>query len=263
MGRRKRRKSLGNRVWFIDEVRGMAIILMVVYHLCFDLVYIFNVKIEIFDSAIINFMRDVFAGLFIFISGISCRFSSSNLKRGIICFLFGIGVTLVTFFFMRQETIYFGALHMLGISMILYNCFEKLLNKIKFPIFGIVIAGLLFYFTKEISRGKIAIWTFYIDDSLRKWLFPFGIVSSDFHSWDYFPLVPWVFVFLAGCYFGVYVIENRLPEFFYNMHSRPIAFVGRHTLWIYLFHQPILYGLLYVIFNYVCPYVLSGRVFVF
>lgn len=263
MEKRKRRKSLGNRVWFIDEVRGIAIILMVVYHLCFDLVYMFNVKIEIFDSAPINFMQNFFAGLFIFISGIACRFSSNNLKRGIMCFLFGMGVTLVTFLFMKQETICFGVLHMLGISMILYNCFEKLLDKIKFPIFGIVIFGLLFYFTKQISKGRIGIWDFVVDENLQKWLFPFGIVSSNFHSWDYFPLIPWIFVFLAGCYFGVYVIENRLPEFFYNMHSRPIAFVGRHTLLIYLFHQPILYGSLYVIFNYICPYVLNGKLFVF
>ena len=214
MGKRKRRSSLGNRVWFIDEVRGLAIVLMVIYHLCFDLVYIFNVTIEIFDSAPINFMRDVFAGLFIFISGIACRFSSNNLKRGIICFLAGMGVTLVTFFFMRQETIYFGALHMLGISMILYNCFEKLLDKIKFPIFGIVIFGLFYYFTKQISKGRIGIWDFVVDENLQKWLFPIGIISSNFHSWDYFPLIPWIFVFLVGCYFGVYVVENRLPEFF-------------------------------------------------
>lgn len=256
---KKRKKSLGNRVWFIDEIRGIAIILMVIYHLCFDLVYIFNVNIEIFNSAPINIMRDFFAGLFIFICGISCRFSSNNLKRGTICFLCGIGLTVITFFFIRNEIIYFGILHMLGISVILYSWFEKLLSKIKFPIFGIVISGLLFYSTREISKCKIGIWSFVVDDNLKKWLFPFGIKSLYFHSWDYFPLIPWFFLFLAGCYFGVYVIENRLPEFFYKMHFRPIAFVGRHTLWIYLIHQPILYGLLYGVLNYVCPLILNVR----
>lgn len=256
---KKRKKNLGNRVWFIDEVRGIAIILMVLYHLCFDLVYIFNVRIDIFNSAPVNFMRDLFAGLFIFISGISCRFSSNNFKRGMICLLCGIGVTLVTCFFMKNEVIYFGILHMLGISVILYSWFEKILNKIKFPIFGIVISGLLFYFTKEISKCKIGIWSFSVDENLKRWLFPFGITSVDFRSWDYFPLIPLVFVFFAGCYFGVYVTENRLPEFFYKMHLKPIAFVGRHTLWVYLLHQPILYGILYGIFYYACPFVANVR----
>ena len=57
---KKRKKSLSNRVWFIDEIRGIAIVLMVIYHLCFDLVYIFNLRIEIFYSVPINIMRDLF-----------------------------------------------------------------------------------------------------------------------------------------------------------------------------------------------------------
>lgn len=248
----KRKKSLGNRVGLIDEVRGISIILMIIYHLFFDLVFIFGVKIDIFNSTQINLLRDMFAGLFIFISGTSCRLSHNNLKRGIICFCFGMVLTLVTWIFVPNEIICFGILHMLGISMIIYHMLEKILSKIKFPIIGILISVVFFWFTLGILNGTFL--TLPKSMILSDWLFPIGITSPGFSSSDYFPLIPWIFIFIAGSYFGVYVIEKRLPEFFYNTHSGFLAYVGRYTLVIYLLHQIVIYGILYVIFYYIIPF---------
>ena len=90
------------RVWLIDEVRGLAILLMVVYH--FFLRYCRAVRGEypgiLFPGA--RYDPGFFAGLFIFISGAACRFSRSNLKRGVQCFAFGMVMTYVTAIALRE-----------------------------------------------------------------------------------------------------------------------------------------------------------------
>ncbi len=245
---KKKKTPISERIGFVDEVRGLAILLMVIYHFFFDLVVLFGVNIPLFTSAPMDFLRDLFAGLFIFISGAACRLSRSNLKRGLICFALGMCLTAFTFVFMPDELICFGILHMLGLAMILFALLHKLIDKIRFPILGILLCALLFWFTMNITSGVLGPFT--LPDALtsQTWLFPIGIVSAGFSSSDYFPLFPWIFVFFAGSYFGVYLVSHRLPEFFCHTHLRPLAFVGRHTLIIYLLHQPILYAILYPIF---------------
>lgn len=124
----KREKS--NRVYLIDEIRGLSILLMVIYHGAYDLVSIFRINISIFYSPFIMFLQVLFAGVFVFISGIACRFSHNNLRRGFYVFLIGLGLSAFTFFFMPSQLILFGILHMLGVCMMFYGVFHKLLEKI-------------------------------------------------------------------------------------------------------------------------------------
>ena len=70
-------KDTAKRVGMIDEIRGIAILLMVVYHTFFDLVVLFGLDLPIFFSPAMNVIRDLFAGLFIFISGTACRLRMS------------------------------------------------------------------------------------------------------------------------------------------------------------------------------------------
>ncbi|MDE6660119.1 MAG: DUF1624 domain-containing protein, partial [Eubacterium sp.] len=76
---------------------------------------------------------------------------------------------------------------------------------------------------------------------------PLGFYNSSFQSADYFPLLPWLFMFLFGAIFGKYAKEEKLPAFAYNSHSRVLQFVGKNSLWFYLAHQPVLYGMMYLI----------------
>lgn len=239
------------RIGFVDEVRGLAILLMVVYHLFFDLVFIYGINIPIFYSSQMNLIRDIFAGLFIFISGSACRLSHNNLKRGVLCFLCGMLITVVTYVVIPEDIVRFGILHMLGISMILFFILQKPLDKIRFPIIGILIFSFLFLITFHVRDGQLGPFTLPNALYQTSWLYPLGFPSASFFSSDYFPLIPWLFLFLAGSYFGIYLKEHRLPRFFYKTHISPLAYVGRHTLIIYLAHQPILYGALYVIFYFV------------
>ena len=72
-----------------------------------------------------------------------------------------------------------------------------------------------------------------------------GLRTADFVSADYFPLLPWIFIFLFGASLGGRIKERRLPERFYGLACPPLEAVGRHSLLIYLLHQPVLMGLSY------------------
>lgn len=247
------RKSGEGRVGLIDEVRGFAILCMVVYHAFYDIVNIFGVDIPLFYSPFINSLRTIFAGAFIFISGSACYFSRSNLKRGIICFGLGMVMTIGTALFMRDQLILFGILHMLGVSMMLYVPCHWVLKKLP-DWLGIGILFVLFVLTYHLSSGKMGIpgvWEFTLPSTLYDlgWLSPLGFLGGGFYSADYFPLFPWLFLFLLGSYLGKYLKAGKGPKFIYGTHSRPLAFIGRNTLIVYVLHQPVVYGILWVVFT--------------
>lgn len=240
----------GNRVGLLDELRGLAILCMVVYHTMF-LLGMFGVNIPLMSSTAMNITRDLFAGMFIFISGCMCRFSHNNLKRGVICFFCGMIITFVVPFF-ADVTITFGILHFLGISMLIYGLFGEVFEKLP-PWVGIIICVLMAVCTWNIDMGFFGIpgvLQIGIPNAAYNVgvLFPLGIYNSSFQSWDYFPLLPWFFVFIGGSYFGEWAKNGSLPRFFYPIHIKWLAAVGRHTIWIYLLHIPIIFLILNIIF---------------
>lgn len=245
-------KNNSKRVGLLDELRGFAIICMVVYHAMYDLKYIFGVDIPIFFESWFYVIRDIFSGLFIFISGTVCRFSRNNVKRGAQCFFLGMIITFVTPFF-SSLPIQFGILHFLGISMMLFGLTEKILDYIP-ALVGIIVFALLFAITWNIPMGFIGIkGLFEIHLPAKAFevgvLFPFGLHNASFVSSDYFPLFPWFFLFLAGSCFGIWAKEGSLPKFFYPTHIKWIAAVGRNTIWVYILHQPVVYLIFSLIFR--------------
>ncbi len=262
MARTKSASGGGQRVVLLDEIRGFAIICMVVYHTLYQLKYSFDVDVPIFFDDWFGVIRDVFAGTFIFISGVMCRYSRNNLKRGAQCFFLGMVITFVVPFF--GSHISFGILHFLGVSMMIYGLaggvFEHLPSTA-----GLIIAALLFVLTLNVPR-EYTIFNdkVYYEDGffgikgLFEWgipsaaythndLAPLGFFSPTYEADDYFPILPWIFVFLGGSYFGGWAKEGLLPKFFYNSHIRWLANVGRYTIWIYMLHIPLVYLALFLI----------------
>ncbi len=242
-----------NRVGFLDEVRGFAIICMVVYHLMFNLKFMFVVDVPIFFESWFDVIRDIFAGAFICISGIVCNYSRSNLKRGVQCFFIGMIFTFVTAYVTPDSPDVFGILHCLGVCMMIYGLFESVFQRV--PTFvGITACVFLFMITFNFKTGYGGLgelFKFRMPDFLYSTgvLFPLGFTDSGFVSLDYFPLCPWLFLFLAGSFYGIYVKEKRAPKFFYNTHIKFLAAAGRYSLWIYVLHQPIIYPVLCLIFG--------------
>lgn len=230
------------RIEIIDALRGLSILLMVIHHALYDAVYFLGAPSWLFSNPVFDPLQKFFAGLFIFLSGVSCRFSHSNLKRGIITFLAGWVVSLVTY--LVGNPAWFGILHLLGLSAVLVGSAEQ-----KFPklLHGkrsqkrdvaralvILISTILFVF----------MWSRVYDASYNfkgfAWL---GFAYPGYYSSDWFPLLPWFFVFTAGAAAGGFVVERRLPKKFYTAKVPFFATVGRNTLAVYVLHQPVLYGI--------------------
>lgn len=233
------------RIQIIDGLRGISILLMVLYHFGYDLVTFCGMPAWVMYNPVLDVLQPFFAGLFIFMSGISCRFSRNNIRRGVEILAAGLVVSLVTYLMdyfglTRNAAIRFGILHLLGISAILYGILQKPLEKVK-PAIQCVIYVCLFFLSFAVTGRLYETKCFF-------WL---GLRYQGFASSDYFPLLPWLFVYLTGTAAGYYVVNRRLSERFYTIKMPFFATVGRNTLIIYLLHQPVLYGLSMLISRFV------------
>lgn len=240
------------RIHFIDEVRGIDIVLMVAFHAFYTIGWLYQVEwgrtlFRFFDPA-----APFFAGLFIFICGISCHLSHSNLRRGLL--LAGVSIVISAFlwFFMRSEMIWFGILHFLAIAILLFALLKPLLAHIP-PWIGIAACAFLMLITWWVPtahnadggsyfgiRGLLAVE---LPDWLasQNWLYPLGFWYIP--SADYFPLLPWLFCFLGGSFVGVWVEQGRTPRWMYKSRLPIFSWLGRHTLIIYILHQPVIYAI--------------------
>jgi uncharacterized membrane protein len=79
------------------------------------------------------------------------------------------------------------------------------------------------------------------------WLLPFGLHSPTFSAFDYFPLIPWLGVFLVGAALGKSVYASRRSLLPWRMPRTFVNFAGRHSLLIYIAHQPVIMGVLYAL----------------
>lgn len=248
------KKTNAPRVPLLDEARGLSIILMVFYHLGYDLVAIFGVNLPFFFTGGMDFLRNVIAGIFLFVSGICCHFSKNNLRRGAITFGFGLLMTAVTALTVPEQIIRFGVLHLLGASMLLFALLERPLKKLS-PMVGFTLFLVLFLILYPLPTGGNLPppFTVALPSALYQspYLFPLGLPGPSFFSSDYYPLLPWSLLFLAGSSLGGLVKAGRFPAPFYKSHIPFLATVGRNTIYIYLLHQPILYGVLSLLFLFV------------
>lgn len=220
------------RIDFIDAIRGLAILLMVVHHFMFDLVEFLGAPGWLFSNPILDAFHYIFAGVFVTLAGVSSRFSRSNVKRGLKLVPIAGIISLVTW--LMDMPIKFGILHFMAVAMIFYGLTHKLwekINEIAAPIIFTLLTAAAAIITERLSPVE------------TNWLWPIGFTARGFSSSDYFPILPWIFVFLFGTWLGKIIREGRFPGWFYDVKVRPLSFVGRHALIIYVLHQPILYGI--------------------
>lgn len=244
------------RIYLIDEIRGLAVFCMIFYHAFYVFESFFAWE---WADALFKFFMPVqpfFAGIFIFICGISCTLSRNNLKRGTILFGVALGFTLVTAVIMPKLgfadcEIYFGILHFLSASIIIYALLSKFLSRVS-PAAGVLLCAVFYPFTsnienKVLSYGELVV--FKIPEMLYEhdFLMPLGIYSPEFYSADYFPLFPDIFIFLSGVFAGFYFAKKGYPEWAYPQKIPFFGFLGRNALPIYVVHMPIVYALGYII----------------
>ena len=225
------------RIWELDAFRGICILGMVCVHFVIDLDVLLGLQMDY--PLFFRVIRSGGAVLFILLSGICVTLGSHAIRRGLIVLGCGMLFTLVTVgacllhLADRSFLVQFGILHLLGTSMLLSVPLSRLSNR-ALGLVGLVLLAVGYWFlTQTVSVP---------------WLFPLGLATSSFVSADWFPLLPHLGWFCLGMVAGRTVYRSRrslLPRL--PAHRQPLRFFcqcGRHSLWIYLLHQPLLYLML-------------------
>ena len=219
----------------LDALRGLSLLLMIIHHLAVDLTMYNMVPLWLLSNPIVGILQPLFGACFVALSGASSRFSRSTARRGLKILLAAAAVTAATagmsWFLGQEVTVFFGILHFLGVASLIYHVAQPLLDKIKIPgPLWFVLFLIASYFFPRVADVPMA-------------LGPLGLVGYGFHSADYYPLLPWIFIYFFGVWIADCVKENRFPEGFYRFRCRPLEAVSKHSLWLYLLHQPVIMGL--------------------
>lgn len=244
--------SAPNRLALFDELRGLLIVVVVLYHLGFDLTALFGVPLPWFWSTPMTVVRYATVALLMLLSGISCSLSRSNLRRGLRTLLLALGLTLATGLFMPSELVVFGILHCFAACMLLWALLVPLLERLpRLPaaaLFAALFAVLLPLPEGWLllpGAGRVALPAALYQS---RWLFWLGLPGPGFFSADYYPVLPWFLLFAAGGLLGLHWRRSGFPAVFSPARARALGFLGRHTLLIYLLHQPLLLALLAAVF---------------
>lgn len=230
------------RIWELDALRGLCVLGMIVVHFIYDLVELYGVVDWEYPAAFL-LVKNWGGVIFLLISGICVTLGSRCIRRGLLVFACGMICTAVTYgmyFFGitgKGILIYFGVLHCLGVCMLLWPLFRKMPHwALGILAVLLIVAG---FYIKTLPRLSFS------------WLLPLGFRGSGHSGSDYFPLLPYLGFFLVGSTLGKTLYarkETLLPKA--NTHNPIIHFFllcGKHSLWIYLLHQPILSGICYLI----------------
>lgn len=236
----------------IDMIRGLAIILMILGHIFWDLDYFGLMPI---NSGIYSFLQSTVPPTFFLLVGISLVVSKKKIenitlknekdyyirliRRGLKILGLGIILTILSLIFIPQKPVFFGVLHCIGISVILSAPFLKyrkynLLIAITILLASLVVAGYnvenptIFHLVVGIHQTNV--WRYTV---------------------DYFPLLPWFAICLLGIIIGDFLYSGnerkfRMPDLSKYRPVKIFQWCGQHSLMLYLLHQPIIAGALSV-----------------
>jgi len=222
--------------------------MMILFHLLWDLNY-FKITNFALYGGFLGLFQKITAGLFIFLVGICLTISYERtlkrkedyklhfLKRGLKVFGYGFLITIFTFFVFPNNFIYFGILHFIGISIILSIFFIKLKDK------NLWLAFLIFLIYQLIRPISLS--------------FPYLLFlwpNYYLPAFDYFSLLEWFPIFLLGLFAGQKFYPNGESKIKLDFSKfkflNPVNFLGKHSLFIYFIHQPILVALILIVFKF-------------
>ncbi len=239
------------RFHMLDALRGLCVVSMVLYHAMYDVVNILGHPVSWFQDWPGYLWQQSVCWTFILLSGFCWGLSRHHRRRGVLLVLCGGAVSLVTSLVMPQEAIHCGILTLLGLSTLLLwglsLALERLQLRIPAPV-GLAGSALLFFLCRGVPQrylGFEGLHLLELPQSLYRFDFlaVLGFPSPAFLSSDYFPLLPWFFLFLTG-HFLRQVLEKSpgVGRFLQRDWAilRPFRFLGMHSLLIYLAHQPVL-----------------------
>lgn len=233
------------RLWEIDVARGVAVVLMIFFHLMWDLQFLGLSDVNVFSTPWQAFARGI-GSSFAFLMGLSlalvgARLRSSAtlwhyaLRRGGLIFGLGMLITLATYLALGDQYVRFGILHLLGSMLVLA---APLMFA---PAWAAFVVGVAMIILGVLLSGQTI---------AGPWLLWLGVQQVGVAMADYYPLLPWGGPMVLGVAVGQWVYpggvrRRALPDLAPAAPVRGLALLGRHSLLIYLVHQPILLAILF------------------
>ena len=199
--RRVQQKAPAGRYALLDELRGLDLVSMMLYHACWDMMFLFGIWMDWYAGMPGRLWQQTICWVFILLSGFCVQLGHHTLRRGAQVFGAGALVTAVTLLFMPEDRVIFGVLTFLGTAMLLTGVLEPLLKKIP-PAAGLAVSAVLFALTYHLDERWLGFGglRLALPDAWYANYFTafFGFLPFDFYSTDYFALLPWLFLFWAG-----------------------------------------------------------------
>lgn len=249
------------RIWELDYFRGICVLLMIVYHAMYDLCSfgyvwqlrdqafypLYQLSVRFFRSPWLN-LQDFLAPTFFFIAGISTSLSRNAPVR--FTKVIASAFLVTAFSALINRNIVLGVLHCLGYCMLLYYLMEKMLDDdrayfvLAVTLCAVMLVRRAYGLDKTVALSAAEVFP---SELLRITEYAGLIYRS--HA-DYYPLSPWFGIFLLGVLFGKNAYLREKASLLPNVRRplfAPIERIGRHALWIYLLHQPLLYGMFEII----------------
>lgn len=231
------------RVGAFDVARGAAVLSMVLFHLCYDLVAIGGVGVGWFAPPLIDVWRASISWTFLFIAGCMCAHSRSNLRRalqyGVVAALIWVATSIAAV----DVPISFGIIY----CMATCTAAAWALGRVRALPTGPVAAAVLFVAflaLLDLREGTVGIGALRLElpDALygTPWLSWLGLPGPGFSSGDYYPLLPYLLLYLAGAAMGSWWRGRGYPGWARDARVEPLSWLGRHALVVYVAHQPLL-----------------------
>lgn len=234
-----------NRSEALDTARGLALIAMMVFHFTWDLEYFGLVPSGFTSQTEWKYFARAIAASFLFLSGMSLVFAHGNdlrwrsfWRRFVKIAAAALVISMATVIAMPQAPVYFGILHAIAACSLIGTLVMN------WSALMLVLISIGLYFAPGYLRADI------FNDPWFWWL---GLSTAPPRSFDYVPLVPWLSAFLAGMAFIKLARAEKFRLNLANDIQEPVqglpnllAMLGRKSLLVYLIHQPILMGILWL-----------------
>ena len=230
------------RLFWIDAIRGTAVLAMIGYHLAWDLTFFGLTGFRLLHDPFWYWQPRLVTGTFLILVGVSVTLATAHrrippryLRRTGWIALAAAAITIATFIGFRDSFIFFGILHCITAASLIG------LALVRLPWPGLATLALAVFALGTVDYPPV------MD---HPWLIWLGLGDRVPATNDFIPLVPWVGFTIAGMALGrallarptaVGAMDRSEP----GIGARMLGWLGRNALPVYLVHQPVLLGILF------------------
>lgn len=233
------------RYYLIDGIRGLAIVNMVIFHSMYDVFIVYGRNPGWYNQTGTHIWQQFICWTFILVSGFVWPFGrSKNLRRGPFINALGLVISLVTLIATPDQVVWFGILNFIGCAILLMFPLEKLSCKLPAR-WALPICFLLFVLFRHVDQGYIGVaGLFQLSLPLPMYslriLAPLGFPDPGFSSSDYFPILPWMFLYLCGFQLNRLFMRQGPWQKLGRVRLPGLSYLGTKSIWVYMLHQPVI-----------------------